>query len=87
MVADYASGLTGSVKSDTCLMIFDEPGCTGNSFKLSRDLPEVSDLRRPVVSFHPCNATFGGDKIRVDMYDKGNNLSRSQKHSDMVNKT
>lgn len=72
----YAQGEIGSVITDTCLMVYEGSGCAGNSFKLSRDLPDLNDLRRVVKSFHPCTAEYGGDKIRVDMYDNQDKLSK-----------
>lgn len=74
-VEAYAQGEMGSVKTDTCLMIYEQNGCSGNSFKLSRDMTEdLENLRRPIFSYHACNDNYGGDKILVDMFN-GNELS------------
>lgn len=81
-VEDYGRGLTGSIKSDTCLMLFEEPSCHGQSFKLSLDMPEMAELRRSISSFHPCREDFGGSKIRLAMFDSRDNLS---KHSKLIN--
>lgn len=73
----YAQGEAGSIKTDTCLIVFQQPNCQGYSSKLSRDMTEeLAHYAKPLYSFHACNATYGGTKIRVDMY-KGNELCKT----------
>lgn len=71
-----------SVRSNSCIMIYDQLGCNGYSRKIiprdssnpEQPIPSwrlnLVNIKPYMLSFQACNLTEGGSSVNVDVYDK-----------------